>query len=598
MGWEAWFAFAVVAAIFAGLAMNRASDALLVGGVVAMGLAGILTPTEMFEGFSNKGMLTVGALYVVTAGLRETGALQTLGGWVLGRARDERNVLRRLSSIAAMSAFLNNTPIVAMFIPIVEDWCRKHQVSPSRLLIPVSYFSILGGTCTLIGTSTNLVVNGLMIDAVKHDPSLGDRLYEMSMFELGRVGLPYALIGTVYLLFVGRYLLPQRKGAREQLDATPREYLANMRIEPGCRLAGKRVEEAGMRRLTGLFLIEIWRVGRMISPVGPSEVLEEGDILTFTGVVSNIVELEKIPGLVPFVDEDYEAQAAARRHETLCEAVVSRTSPLINKNIREANFRARYNAAVIAVHRGGQRLQGRVGDIEIQQGDTLLLQAGAHFAEAHRDNSDFFLVSGVRDSRAVRHDKALISLGLLGLLILLMTTGKLQIVLAAFLVAGLMIVTRCVPVAEARRSVDWQTLITIGAAFGLGTGLVKSGAVEAIAGSVVAWMGPWGPRAVLLGVYLMTTLFTEIVTNNAAAALMFPFAVAIAQGLGVDPRPFAMTIAFAASASFITPLGYQTNLMVYGPGGYSLRDFVRIGLPLNLILMVAATILVPIAWPF
>ena len=241
MGWEAWFAFAVVAAIFAGLAMNRASDALLVGGVVAMGLAGILTPTEMFEGFSNKVMLTVVSLYVVTAGLRETGALQTLGGWVLGRARDERNVLRRLSSIAAMSAFLNNTPIVAMFIPIVEDWCRKHQVSPSRLLIPVSYFSILGGTCTLIGTSTNLVVNGLMIDAVKHDPSLGDRLYEMSMFELGRVGLPYALIGTVYLLFVGRYLLPQRKGAREQLDATPREYLANMRIEPGCRLAGKRV---------------------------------------------------------------------------------------------------------------------------------------------------------------------------------------------------------------------------------------------------------------------------------------------------------------------------------------------------------------------
>lgn len=598
MGWEAWFALGVVALIFTGLSMNFASDVLLVGGVVALGLAGIVTPTEMFEGFSNKGMLTVGALYIVTAGLRETGALQTLGNWILGEARGEQDVLRRLTGVAAMSAFLNNTPIVAMFIPIVESWCRKHEVAPSRLLIPVSYFSILGGTCTLIGTSTNLVVNGLMIEAVKNDPGLGDTLYEIGMFELSRVGMPYALIGTAYLLLFSRFLLPKRMGAREQLYATSREYMANMRIETGCRLAGKSVEEAGLRRLTGLFLIEIWRDGHMISPVSPSEVLEEGDILTFTGVVSHIVELEKIAGLVPFVDEDYETQAAARRHETLCEAVVSRTSPLINRNIRDANFRARYNAAVVAVHRGGQRLQGRVGDIELQAGDTLLLQAGAHFADAHRNNSDFFLVSGVRDSRAVRHDKALIAFGLLGLLILLMTTGTVQIVLAAFLVAGLMILTRCVSVSQARRSIDWQTLITIGAAFGLGTGLVNSGAVEGISGTVVAFLGPWGPRALLLGVYLMTTFFTAIITNNAAAALMFPFAVAIAHDLGVNPRPFAITIAFAASASFITPLGYQTNLMVYGPGRYNLVDFVKIGLPLNLILMIAATILVPIAWPF
>ena len=598
MGWEAWFAFGVVGVILFGLATNRASDALLVGGVVAMGLAGILSPAEMFAGFSNTGMLTVGALYVVTAGLRETGALQTIGDWVLGRARDERNVLRRLSGITAMSAFLNNTPIVAMFIPIVEDWCRKHQVSPSRLLIPVSYFSILGGTCTLIGTSTNLVVNGLMVQAVKSDPGLAGHLYEIGIFELGRVGLPYAIVGTVFLLLAGPRLLPRRQGARERLDATAREYLANMRIETGCRLAGKRVEEAGLRRLAGLFLIDIWRENRMIAPVGPDEVLKEGDILTFTGVVNNIVDLERIPGLVPFIDEDYEAQAAARRHEMLCEAVVSRTSPLINKTIRDANFRARYNAAVVALNRGGHRLQGRVGDIELQQGDTLLLQAGPHFVDAQRNNSDFFLVSGVNDSRAVRHDKALLSLGLLGMLILLMTTGKMEIVLAAFLVAGLMIGTRCVSVADARRSVDWQTLITIGAAFGLGTGLVNSGAVEVIAGKVVAAMGPWGPRAVLLGVYVMTALFTEIVTTNAAAAIMFPFAVAIAQGLGVDPRPFAMTIAFAASASFVTPLGYQTNLMVYGPGGYSLRDFVRIGLPLTLLLVATATLLVPIAWPF
>lgn len=599
MGWQAWLTLGSIGAVFAGLAAGMAPDALLIGAVVFLGVVGIVTPEEVFSGFGNTGMLTVAALYVVTAGLRETGALRLIGAWALGKAETERGVLVRMSAlVTSMSALLNNTPIVAMFIPILETWCRKHRVSPSRLLIPLSYLAILGGTCTLIGTSTNLVVNGLMEDAAAADPALQGSLRSIGMFELGYVGVPYALVGVLYLMFVGTRLLPRRATPAEQLGESPREYLADMRIEAGCSLVGQNVQEAGLRHLDGLFLIEIVRREQVIAPVGPDQLLEEGDILTFTGVVSMIVDLERIPGLLPVADAGYEAHSSRQRERRLCEAVVSRSSPLNGKTIRDANFRALYNAAVVAVHRGRERLGGRVGDIVLQPGDTLLLQAGAHFSDAHRNNPDFFLVSGVEDSRPLRHDKSMISLVLLLTLVVLMSTGVISVVLAAFLVAGAMIVTRCISVSDARQSVDWQTLLTIAAAFGLGRALVKTGCVGVIAGGVVESFGGLGPQAVLVGVYLTTTLFTEVVTNNAAAALMFPFAVALAGELGVDPRPFVMTITFAASASFITPLGYQTNLMVYAPGGYRLTDFVRIGLPLNLLMMTVATLLIPWVWPF
>jgi di/tricarboxylate transporter len=282
----------------------------------------------------------------------------------------------------------------------------------------------------------------------------------------------------------------------------------------------------------------------------------------------------------------------------LSEAVLSPTAPVIGRSIRANNFRARYNAAVVAVHRGGARLQGKVGDIVLRSGDTLLLQADPHFGRAQRDNPDFYLVSSVEESRPVRHDKAFISLALLGVLLVLMATRVVPIVLAAFLVAGAMIGFRCVFTSDARRTIDYRTLVTIGAAFGFGGALDASGLVDAAASEIVGTAGRWGPVAVLASVFLLTSIFTEIVTNNAAAALMFPFAVAIAQQLGVNPRPFVIAVAFAASASFITPLGYQTNLMVFGPGGYKFTDYVRVGLPLNLLVLVVGTLLIPRVWPF
>jgi di/tricarboxylate transporter len=591
MTWEAWVTLGLVALVFASLTRNWAPpDATFLAASVIAGLLGIITPGEAFSGFINEGVITIGALFVVAAALRETGALDTVGEHVLGRARTDRQAMLRFAGpVAAMSAFMNNTPIVAMMMPMITSWCRRMQVSPSRLLIPLSYFSVLGGTCTLIGTSTHLVVNGLMVER---------DMVPLGFFELSYIGLPFVALGTVYLFAFGHRLLPDRKDLIEQLGESSREYLVDMRIEPGCRLIGQRVGEAGLRRLPGLFLIELTRGEEVTYPVAPDQLIEDGDVLTFTGVVSTIVDLERIPGLVPVADEGYEARAAERRSQSLCEAVISSQSPLTGQNIREANFRAVYNAAVIAVHRAGRRVRGRVGDIVLRSGDTLLLQAGPHFAQAHRNNPDFYLVSGVEESRPVRHDKAILSMVLLAALVGLMTTGYVPKVMAALLIAGVMVVLRCISASVARQSVDWQTLFTIGAAFGLGKAIENTGLADLAANVVVQAAGQLGPHGVLAVTYILTIAFAESITNKAAVVLMFPLAIAIAAQLDLQPKPFIMAITFAAASSMVTPLGYQTNLMVYGPGGYRYTDFVRVGLPLTVALFVCATLLIPVFWSF
>jgi di/tricarboxylate transporter len=507
-------------------------------------------------------------------------------------------MLRLGVTVPLLSAFLNNTPVVAMFIPMLTRWGAKFRVSPSQLLIPLSFMSILGGMTTLIGTSTNLVVDGMMANAVVADPSLAESLRPMGLFEIGAIGLPCAIIGTIYLLVFSARLLPRRTDMLEEIGTSPREYLVEMEVLPECRLAGLHVEEAGLRHLHGLYLNEIVRDGEIIAPVQPDHLIMVGDVLTFSGVVGSIVDIEKIPGLAAIADPGYEHELTEKREKMLSEAVVSPTSPLIGRSLSESNFRALYNAAVVAVHRGGARLRGRLGDIVIRSGDTLLLQTGPHFVDAHRNNRDFFLVSGVSDSQPPRHDRAVLSLVLVAVLVALLTSRLLPTVLAAFLVAGAMIAGRCISVPNARQALELQTLFAIAGAIALGQALLNSGAVHAIADVTVAGLGQWGPIAVLAGIAILTMVFTEVVTNTAAAALMFPLAVTTAAGLGVDPRPFVMVIALIASASFLTPIGYQTNLMVYGPGGYRFTDFGRVGLPLSLLLLTAAVILAPRVWPF
>ncbi|NJN60512.1 MAG: hypothetical protein HC795_02305 [Coleofasciculaceae cyanobacterium RL_1_1] len=372
MSFDALLTLGVIAIVLIALVRNIAPpDLVFLGATSVLAAFGVISPKEAFAGFANEGVLTVAVLFVVAASLRDTGVLDTVGYYLLRNTNTKTGVLGRLSVIViSSSAFLNNTPIVAMFMPIVLDWCRRHRISPSQLLIPLSYLAILGGTCTLIGTSTNLVVNGLMIE---------NGLPGMSLFELGWVGIPCAVVGALYLVFFSDRLLPERKDLISQLSDSRREYLLEMQVLSDCRLVGQTVEAGGLRHLPGLFLIEIDRGDQIVAPVGPNDVIRANDRLVFTGIVSSIIELEQIPGLIPLADPAYEVSPKQKRNRSLYEAVISGTSPLNGKTIRSANFRSTYGAAVVAVHRSGSRIKKKIGDIALQPGDTLLLQTNPSF---------------------------------------------------------------------------------------------------------------------------------------------------------------------------------------------------------------------------
>lgn len=598
MDFDAWLTLGLTGLILLILVRDWAPpDLVFVGAMVVLLLAGVIDAKTAFAGFANPGVITIAMLFIVTAGLQETGLMEAAGRKLLGGAKSETGALARLSgAILTLSAFLNNTPVVAMFIPIAMGWCRRNRISPSRLLIPVAFLATLGGTCTLIGTSTNLVVDGKMkeegIRGLTGRPGIG-------LFELSLVGVPTALVGAAYLMTVGRKLLPDRKELLEQLGEQRREYLAEMLVSPGCRLIGQTVEAAGLRSLPGLFLIEIDRDGGSIAPVGPDDRIEANDRLVFTGVVSSIVELEQIPGLVPAADPSYEITPAKQRGRLLCEAVVSSRSPLIGKTIREADFRAAYGAAVVAVCRDGHRIPRKLGDVRIRPGDTLLLQTRPHFPRAHRNDPSFYLVSDVPDWRPLRRDRLWIALVLFAGLLVLMTTGWVDEPVAAAACAVLMIALGCVSAGDARQSVDWSTLVTVAAAFSVGNALDQSGAAKAVTGAAFSLvgdnLGPWGALAII---YFVTWVVTEMLTNNAAAVLMFPFCLETADRFGVSPLPFLIALTLGASNGYTTPIGYQTYMMVYGPGGYKFGDFVRVGLPLSLVLGVAAVLLIPFFWPF
>jgi di/tricarboxylate transporter len=492
-----------------------------------------------------------------------------------------------LSPVIALSAFLNNTPVVAMFIPVVTEWCRRLRISPSRMLIPLSYASIFGGICTLIGTSTNLVVN-TMVQSRFHTDGL-------SMFEIAKLGIPCAAAGVIYLVLFSQKLLPGRKTSDEVFE-NPREYTLELEVSAKSPLAGNTIQKSGLRHLPGAFLAELIRGGRVMSAVSPDEILQEGDRLVFVGNIDSMRSLCSQRGLHPATDQLFKLDAP-RHQRCLVEAVVSHTCPLVGKTIREGKFRNVYNAVVIAVARNGERLTGKIGDIRVRAGDMLLIESHAGFIPRQKDSRDFYLVSGVENSTPHRFEKAPWAFVILISMVLSAALGWLTMLQAAMLAAGAMLLLRCCSTGQARRSIEWNVLVVIAAALGLGLALEQTGAASGIASALLGLVNdrPWWALAM---VYLITTLFTEVITNNAAAALVFPIAMSTAEGLGVNPMPFIICIMIAASASFSTPIGYQTNLMVYGPGGYRFGDYLRIGIPLNILFGMVAVMLAPLIWPF
>lgn len=587
MGVEGWVTLAVLGLVVAAMAREVAGpDLIAMGGLFLLAVSGILTPGETFQGFANPAVPTIGALFIVSAGLRETGVLEAAVARLFGRARSSFSaLLRMLPSVAGFSAFLNNAPIVAMMTPVVIDWARRRSLSPSRFLIPLSYATMLGSTITLIGTSVNLTVAGLLLDA---------DMAPLGFFELAPVGVPVAVAGLGYLLVGAPRMIPERQHLAEHVGRRRREYTASMLVEPQCRLVGQTVEEAGLRQLTGLFLVEIDRAGQIITPVAPDETIRQGDRLVFAGVVSTIVDLQRIPGLVPVNEEDRPQTALPGRR--LIEAVVSESSPLVYQSIREANFRTVYDAAVVAVHRNGERVPGKIGDIVLKPGDTLLLQTAPGFSRAHRNSPDFYLVSEVPGAQPPRTDKAWIAVAVLVGMVAVVAAGWLPISIAAFVASGALVGTRCMSGQMARRSVDWSVLVVIGAGLGIALAMKKTGAAAAVASLLVAGAGPFGPLVTLAVVYATALLLAELLHHAAAAAIVFPIAIEAAHQVGAEPRAFAVAVAIGATCAFANPTTYHTHLIVYGPGGYRFGDFVRAGLPLDLTCAAVALVVIPWVW--
>lgn len=598
MGWEAWLTLATVLIMMYGLAREAAGPDVLLGGaftfLMTMSVFSdrFLSPTQAAQVFGNEGMLTVGALFVVAAGLTNTGGLSVITERIMGTPRSIRGAQTRLMlPVATVSAVLNNTPVVAMFMPLVSDLAKRANIAPSKLFIPLSYAAILGGLCTLIGTSTNLVVQGLLLETRRTDPSVP----LLGFFTLGVVGLPAAIAGIGYILFTSRWLLPDNRTS-PALDENPREYTIEMLVQPGSPIEGRTIEDAGLRHLPGLYVASVERAGEVIVAVPPMHRLLGHDRLVFVGIVDSIVDLQRFRGLLPAADDVHQL-STPRHNRSLVEAVVSGTSPLVGQTIRDARFRTRYGAVVIAVHRAGERIEGKIGDIRLRAGDMLLLEAPPSFAETYRNSWDFFLVSPVANSQPRSHDKGWIALTILGGFIALAAADILTEFNAA-LVAGIaMGLTGCVSASDAKRSIDWSTLIAIAAALGIGRMVESTGLAAEASSALIPMFRPFGDLGVLAGVYLLVVIFTEILTNNAAAALTFPVAYAVSKDMGMNVMPFAVVIAIAASAGFATPLGYQTHLMVYGPGGYRFRDFVRIGVPLDILIMIITLALTPIFFP-
>ena len=581
---EAWLTIAVVVAIVIGLVVEVALPSVLVfGGVVILLLAGVLDPEEALSGFSNPAAFTVGALFVVARAISKTGAIRPFTQSMLGQTgHTRRPMLRMLVPTTLASGFMNNVPFVAMMIPEVSAWARKRGLNSARFLLPLSYGAILGGLLTIIGTSTNLVVAGQMVDA---------GLEPFDFFELGRVGLPIAVIGVILLVAISPRLLGNRESPGSDVEGAARDYSIDMTVIPSGPLDGLTVDEAGLRHLKGVFLVSIDRGDTVVAPAQPSSVLRGGNTLQFVGRVDQVLDLESVAGLRHAVhDEASLHDAPGIAYFTVA---IGGDSPLVGKTLRQAGFRSQYQAAVLAIHRAGERIDAKLGSVELRTGDALIVVSDPGFRDRWQNRSDFLLIADLDDHLRPPAPGRGRTLVIAATMVVLAASGVMPILHASLGAALLVIALRVLTPDEARRALDLDVLGVIAGAFGLAAAIAGSGLSDLIAEWIVTISSGLGEIGVLLGVIAATITLTELVTNNAAALLMFPIALSAAPSAGVDARGMAVAVAIAASASFLTPLGYQTNTMVYGPGGYRVSDYVRVGIPITLVVAIALAVLVP-----
>jgi len=573
-------------ALFASEKFSADIVALMVLG--ALLVTRLITPTEAISGFSNPATVTVAAMFVLSAGLNRSGALAALGQTLIRHGKTETALLVLVMlGAAAVSPFINNTAAVAVFLPLVTGAAAARNVSSSRLLIPLSFASQFGGVCTLIGTSTNLLVNSIAEEAGAEG---------FAMFEFTGLGLIMVAAGFVYFLVAGRWLLPRRRAAQLTENYGLGEYITELRVLKASPLIGKRVTETHLAEEHDITILEILRGERKIwSP--HDEPLREGDLLLVQGAVKELFKLKNSLGLEMEPKFQLKDTKLASQELDLVEALLAPQSRLAGRTLRGLDFRWHYKIIVLALHRRGQVVREKLASLRLRAGDALLLLGPKREIERLRDDDNFVLLEPRRDV-TLDLRKAPIALGIVATVVLLAAFKVLPIVATALLGCVAMVLTRCLRAEDAYRAIDWKIVMLLAGILPLGLALQKTGATQLLVDHTLGFAQGASPVLALGLIYLTTALLTEFMSNNAAAVLLAPVAISVAAKLGVDPKPFLVAVAFAASTSFATPVGYQTNTMVYNAGGYRFMDFMRVGIPLNLLFWALATYLIPKFWQF
>lgn len=583
MGLDALITLGALGVMIAGLVTGRLSPpAAVLATSASLFVVGVTTAEQAFSGFANTAPITVAALYVIAGAVDRTGAIEPIVSRLLNRPTGLRRDIAQLVVPSAFgSAFLANTPIVAMLTPAVTRWADRNGRSASSFLIPLSYATILGGALTAIGTSTNLVASGLL-ESAGEEP--------LALFELAKIGLPLLCVGLLVIL-IGAPLLPERRRPTDPTTETERSFTVAMTVESGGAVEGVSVTDAGLRSLSGLFLTQIDRPGQTIAPVTPSQTLRGGDRLIFAGQVEEVVELQKFPGLSP-ADSTASEALGDRPNTGYFELVIGPSSPIVGRTAVEVGFRQRYDAAILAVHRSGELVKGQPGTTRFRAGDTLLVVGPRNFRNRWRNTGEFLLVSRLDAEVPADERGAPLALGALAIAVGLPLFGILPITRSTILAAILLVALGVLRPREARDAVDVNVVLMIGGAFGLGAAITETGIAERVASGLLDTFGAFGTLGAVVGLLITTMVLTELITNAAAVVLAFPIAVDVADQTGLDPRLVIIGVAVAGSASFLTPVGYQTNMMVYGPGGYRFSDYLRLGVPLSLVTIAVISTLV------
>ncbi len=546
----------------------------------------VISPSEALHGFANEQLAVIVLLLVISGIFQRTGALEGIFRLVFQKdGKPWAFRFKMMTSVGVGSAFLNNTPIVAMMIPYVNSWCKEQGFAPSRFMIPLSFAAILGGCVTLIGTSTNLIVNGMAIE---------NGAEPLGIFDFAWVGVPMMLLGILFLFLFSDKLLPSfTDDPVDELMGPTRNYLLETHIEEGSTLIGKTVEEGGLRNLKDIYLVEIEREGRFIRPVSPDKILQEGDVLFFAGRTDAISEFFN-PAMGLSLPKACDIPLQEKNN--IVEVVVSQNSKLVGRRVKDTEFRARYDGAILAVHRNGEQLRGRLGELVLRAGDVLMVLAGQDFFTRVENNPAFYVLTMDKEiNKPTPWKVALLLIGLFGS-IALAVLHIAPLFISLSLLLSLTLLLGIARPSEIRNSIDFNLIMIIALGLALGKAMVNSGAAALLAESSIELAKPLGPLGLLAGIFIITNLFASFMTSKAAVAIILPIVITASQSLQLPTDPFVLVVAYGGAANFITPIGYQTNLMVYGPGGYSFKDFFRIGLPLTGIYLIGCILILGLVY--